>query len=257
MVVPVISNKIKYLVAVGEKSLRTQIIQLIRKNFVNSTIYEAKDGGDALHKIESDQPQILILSEKLTRRSAEQIIASLYQDPRTQGIQTIFIGSPDKLVDYPDLIAKGSLQVVTLDSNFGPLVAAIYKAINRIDPQDQEFKIRYMQKGEIFLHEGEQGTNLFLLLKGRLTAFTGDPDSPKVLGQVIPGEFVGEMAYINNEPRVASVRADEDCEMVEFQTETFDQILYRKPSWMKAMLQTLSRRVKILNLNRSQSTAKK
>jgi DNA-binding NarL/FixJ family response regulator len=248
---PSVNLKIKYLVAIADKAFREHVIKLIKNNFADVLVYEAKDGAEANHKLETDPPHILILDDKLSRRSAEQIIASLYHDPKTQDVQTVFIGSQEYLKSFQDRIVAGSIQIVTLGGNMGPLIAAIYKALNRINPTNQDFKLRYLQKGEVFIREGEKADVLYLLTKGRLTAFTGETSAMRILGHVMPGEFVGEMAYINNEPRVASVMADEDCELVEFKVATFDQILFRRPSWMKAMLQTLSKRVKTLNLRRN------
>jgi CRP-like cAMP-binding protein len=44
----------------------------------------------------------------------------------------------------------------------------------------------------------------------------------KVLGQ---GEFFGEMALLNNKPRLASVFCEEDCEFGVLDKESFNSIL--------------------------------
>jgi DNA-binding NarL/FixJ family response regulator len=238
---------LKFLIAISEPPLRRQVIALVRSRFSNSVVYEAKDGGEALQKIESDLPHFVVLGTKLGRRSPLQIVTSLYQAPQAQDVRTILLGSLADDRALQDFVAAGKLQQVPMGADFGPFLVALYNAVNGLRATDSDFKIRYMQSGELLLREGEKGERLYLLMKGRLTAYVGNEASPKVLGRINPGEFVGEMAYINREPRVASVKADEDSELVEFSIDTFDQILYRKPSWMKALLQTLSRRVKSLN----------
>jgi CRP/FNR family cyclic AMP-dependent transcriptional regulator len=68
-----------------------------------------------------------------------------------------------------------------------------------------------------------------------------------VLGNVESGKFVGEMAYINNEPRSAFIEEVSDAQLIEVPIELVDKILYKRPVWSKALLQTLSKRLKIAN----------
>lgn len=249
------SPMIKYLIAVADDTLRAHVVKYIGKHFSETRVYEAKDGSEAVQKIEADTPHVLILDDKLARRTSAQIIKWVYEDTRTRNIQSILLNAKANPAATDDLLVSGYMQLVTVQSNLDPLVAAIYKAINRLEPDNKNFSIRYARKGEVILKEGEKGDCLYVLNRGKLTAFLGTPENPQVLGHIVPGEFVGEMAYINGEPRVASVVADEDSELVQFQIETFDQMLYRKPSWMKALLQTLTRRVKVANRKQTKSTA--
>lgn len=65
------------------------------------------------------------------------------------------------------------------------------------------------------------------------------------LGKIKAGEFVGEMAHINKEPRSATVTAVTDCELIEIPFGSLDPILFSKPSWSKALFVTLSKRLKL------------
>ncbi|MCB0415661.1 MAG: Crp/Fnr family transcriptional regulator, partial [Bdellovibrionales bacterium] len=56
-----------------------------------------------------------------------------------------------------------------------------------------------------------------------------------------------EMAYINGEPRSADVVALSDCELIEFGVDRLDSLLFKKPSWSKALMKTLSKRLKRAN----------
>jgi CRP-like cAMP-binding protein len=60
------------------------------------------------------------------------------------------------------------------------------------------------------------------------------------------------MAYINGEPRSANVKATKDCELVEIPIHLLDHVLFMKPAWAKALMKTLSRRIK--NANSSAGT---
>jgi CRP-like cAMP-binding protein len=77
-------------------------------------------------------------------------------------------------------------------------------------------------------------------------------DKKVILGNVESGEFVGEMAYINNEPRSATIEATSNAQLIEVPIELVDKILYKRPAWSKALMQTLSKRLK--NANKAAGT---
>jgi CRP/FNR family transcriptional regulator, cyclic AMP receptor protein len=61
------------------------------------------------------------------------------------------------------------------------------------------------------------------------------------------GEFIGEMSFINGEPRNANVKALEASDLIEIPNNLMNHILFTKPSWVKALMKTLSMRVKSAN----------
>ena len=88
-----------------------------------------------------------------------------------------------------------------------------------------------------------------ILKSGQLQAFNTIDEQKVILGNVEIGEFVGEMAYINNEPRSAYIEALSDAQLIEVPIELVDKILFTRPAWSKSLMQTLSRRLK--NANRA------
>ena len=59
---------------------------------------------------------------------------------------------------------------------------------------------------EVLVREGEVGDCLFILLSGRLRAFVQrDSREEAAVGEISPGEAVGEMAIIADEKRSATV----------------------------------------------------
>jgi CRP/FNR family cyclic AMP-dependent transcriptional regulator len=55
------------------------------------------------------------------------------------------------------------------------------------------------------------------------------------------------MAYINKEPRSACIEALTDAQLIEVPIGLVDKILYKRPAWSRALLQTLSKRLKNAN----------
>jgi CRP/FNR family cyclic AMP-dependent transcriptional regulator len=86
------------------------------------------------------------------------------------------------------------------------------------------------------------------LVKGQLRVVKRiEGGEPILLGMVQPGEFVGEMSYINGENRSADVISDLSAELIEIPFDRLDRVLFQKPAWSKALMRTLSKRLKAAN----------
>jgi CRP/FNR family transcriptional regulator, cyclic AMP receptor protein len=65
-------------------------------------------------------------------------------------------------------------------------------------------------KGEIIFDEGDDGQALYVILSGRVAIVReNDPRTP--LGILEPGQFFGELALLDDSPRMAQARAEENC----------------------------------------------
>ena len=85
--------------------------------------------------------------------------------------------------------------------------------------------------GEVLMRQGENGTNYFLLVRGRLRVSVDDGEGgERVVGEIRPGEGVGEMSLISDQPRSATVRAKLDSEVVRFSQEAFSALMERHPA---------------------------
>ena len=85
------------------------------------------------------------------------------------------------------------------------------------DLSDRELRIinalrhdRNYLKGEIIFDQGDQGQALYVILSGRVAiVLQDDPQTP--LAVLEPGQFFGELALLDDSPRMAQARAEEDC----------------------------------------------
>jgi CRP-like cAMP-binding protein len=65
-----------------------------------------------------------------------------------------------------------------------------------------------LKDGEILLREGQSDSNLYGVVSGTIAVARQDPqENWQVLHQLTPGAFVGELSFMDNQPRYASLRA--------------------------------------------------
>ena len=107
---------------------------------------------------------------------------------------------------------------------------------------------RRFKKDDIIFHEKEAGDSLFLILHGRVkVAIFGDDGKEVTLSILSEGDFFGEMALLDQEPRSATIIAEEDCELLSLQRDDFTRALEQDPGMSTSLIQVLAGRLRKAN----------
>lgn len=98
--------------------------------------------------------------------------------------------------------------------------------------------------GACLFEAGEEPDALYIVISGCLGAFARTPDGhTRLVGRVMAGETVGEMALISGKPRTASVLALRDTEMGRFSKRAFETLLLDHPQAMLRIAQLTVQRL--------------
>jgi CRP/FNR family cyclic AMP-dependent transcriptional regulator len=241
-------DKKVFLIVSPDAARAEQQAELIRKGVARATAYTAHDGPTALDKAANVPPHVVVTDFELPRMSGPRFIDSLLSNPRLASLAVVINGNPPEKEHYLDEIVAGRIQFLGDEASESDLVNAVYRALDfAFHGERAEFNLRFLAAGERLIHEGTKGDFVYFVKKGSLRAFRDGEDHQVELGAIGVGEFVGEMSYINGEPRTASVDAVTNCELIEVPIGIFDVILFRRPAWSKALMLTLSRRLKLAN----------
>ncbi len=82
------------------------------------------------------------------------------------------------------------------------------------------------KSGDIIMTQGEQGDCAYLIEEGQVEILIEKSDgSIERLATRGPGTVIGEMAIVDDAPRVATVQAVEDCKLLEISREDFNRRL--------------------------------
>ncbi len=100
------------------------------------------------------------------------------------------------------------------------------------------------QPGEVICQEDDPGDMLYLIRSGRAAIVKGSFDAPVVLACRGAGEFVGEMALLENLPRSASVVALEHMQLLGVTRDEFLRLLSGNTSLDLGLLRKLSGRLR-------------
>jgi predicted acylesterase/phospholipase RssA len=101
----------------------------------------------------------------------------------------------------------------------------------------------HVPAGTTVMNRGEPAESLFLVRFGRLQVYAPTPAGDAVLGEVGPGEVVGEVALLLGEPRSASVRAIRDSLVLRLSSQDFERFVEAHPDAVLRLLRDLTRRL--------------
>ena len=100
-------------------------------------------------------------------------------------------------------------------------------------------------KNSVILFEDDPGDALYVVVGGRVKVVLIGEDGKEVILSVLKdGDFFGEMALIDDEPRSAHVIAMEDTDLLVLRREDFQRCLEGQPRMALSLLRALSGRLR-------------
>lgn len=117
---------------------------------------------------------------------------------------------------------------------------------------------RRLQKGDLLFKEGDSSNAMYLIRSGMVRIFKKKGDSQIEIDTLRSGQIVGEMAFLDGNPRSASAEALMDTELVEISKSIYDSTMIQVPEWLKVLLKAIVARLrstttKMKNLESSSS----
>ena len=104
---------------------------------------------------------------------------------------------------------------------------------------------RRFKRGELVVEQGKKSNALFIILTGRCRVFTSDARGREViLANLQPGDYIGEMSLIDNEPHSASVRAEVQTDALMLGRLEFARCLPENTSMAYAVMKGLVQRLR-------------
>ncbi|MDQ6621894.1 MAG: mechanosensitive ion channel family protein [Verrucomicrobiota bacterium] len=102
----------------------------------------------------------------------------------------------------------------------------------------RQAEFNHFGRGEAVIEEGAEGESMFILLRGTAQVNVAKNGSLIRVGVLRQGDCFGEMSLLTGEPRMATVRADRDCEVLEIAKPVMAELLRSAPDCL-AQLSTL------------------
>jgi len=117
------------------------------------------------------------------------------------------------------------------------------------EENERKVSIVNLSEGQTLFKQGQQPQGIYFIKEGVLEASVEDPISGKErkVGNLKKGELVGEMSYLDGQPRCASIKAISKVVLIEIPNENFNQTLEGQPAWLQVLIKTLATRLRSTN----------
>jgi CRP/FNR family cyclic AMP-dependent transcriptional regulator len=136
-----------------------------------------------------------------------------------------------------------------IGQNFSLVVLQVQFDISAEEAHSFQSMARIYSKGSTVIREGESDKTLYLIRGGTVGVFKKVGDEEQFLATIDAVNFVGEMSYIIDTPRSATVRALSDIVLVyAISTPNFSLIL-SNPKWADILLTRFCRNLYQANNN--------
>lgn len=111
--------------------------------------------------------------------------------------------------------------------------------------EDDGLNRRRFAKGKHLFTQGQEASTAYLIEKGRVRVFRENKDMEKTLylGEMGPGEIIGEMALLSQTNHSATAEALEEVDTVEIDAATIKAQYGKAPPIMKKIIESLIKRL--------------
>lgn len=113
-------------------------------------------------------------------------------------------------------------------------------ALRRLELEMEQVRLA---AGDLLMRRGDPGDSLFVIVSGCLQVLLHHADgAEQVLAQLAGGDCLGEIALLTGQPRSATIRAMQDCELLKLTKEAFDRLAIDYPDLKSRLVQLASHR---------------
>jgi membrane protein len=102
--------------------------------------------------------------------------------------------------------------------------------------------------GHTLIKEGDDSRTAYFLYAGRATVYKNIDGGRRPLGELNEGQLFGEMAYLLNEKRTASVVADGEITVLALPPETLEELMRHSAPLSRRIIDILCQRLERMNL---------
>ncbi|MDA1280794.1 MAG: cyclic nucleotide-binding domain-containing protein [Chloroflexi bacterium] len=102
-----------------------------------------------------------------------------------------------------------------------------------------------LEKGEMLFKEGDQGETAYVIESGEIEILKASQNRSVLLNVLGPGDVFGEMALLDESPRMAGARAARPTSVLAIKKTTFDNLLDHSSSAARSMFDTVVARLRL------------
>jgi CRP-like cAMP-binding protein len=120
-----------------------------------------------------------------------------------------------------------------------PLVTELTPAETKV--LGELVRLRTLADGEVLVPEGGRDAHLHVVARGRIDVVKDGPHGRTLLHTIEPGDLVGELSFMDDEPRYASLIASGTTEVLVLDRRDFETLVESEPRVVYKVMRAIMR----------------
>ena len=234
-----------------DAELREQLARHLRREYPEIRVHQFPQPSQALPWLQERDPALIFTELAFSGGASGRDIIDRFRRPGAPAdVQIIATSMRDRRLAGAERLAREEVLYLPKPFNVPFAVGMIAGCLNTARRFAAATK-RTLEPGEVLFREGDHGTQIYIVERGRLRVAHGEGVSEVEVAMRGEKELIGELAFFGDERRTATVTAVEETHVVEIDMTDAREYLSRQPVWMRVILETLVGRV----IDRAERTA--
>lgn len=240
--------KCNFLLIFSDNDETAHVSEMINNHVKRAHFISIHDATTTSADITENSPHIILAKSAELADENYELARYLVMSEKFKKAAIIFVGNIPEEIVYADEMESGKIQFLENIQDKNKFKRILNNALYFAKSNDDDLvNVKFLSPGDQLITRGKTSKYIYLVKDGSLEASVAKNNDRVVLGTINANEYVGEMAYFNGETHSADVFATSDCEVIEIPIHLIDQVLLKNPDWAKALMRTLTQRMKKVN----------
>ncbi|MBC6427371.1 MAG: response regulator [Ekhidna sp.] len=237
----------KILVIEDQEDVRENIMELLQLS--NYDVSSASEGKEGVKKALNSPPDLILCDIMMPGMDGYEVLYLLSKNPATAALPFIFLTAKAEKQDFRKGMSMGADDYITKPFEEMDLLGAIERRLNKykeiskasgiselaataakhhsLDDLEKERKTRVFKKKDVIYREGDFGSYVFKIITGKVKTYHINADGKEFIHDLLKeGDFVGEMAMIQDLPRTEFAVALEETELLLIPRDDFQKLIF-------------------------------
>ncbi len=245
-----VSKKFKVLIVDDDKDMLEMMVDIFES--VGFKVITALDGLDGSFKFSNEEFDAVITDIKMPKKDGIKFVEHIQEkeSQRLMRLGSAFRPLPIFIIsasadDYrTELELLNNVEIIPKPFSTRFILTRVQHALERNTANVSQSAELSFKSGATVIKEGDFGTDLYLVKSGQVQVTKKGIDNSEIIICTIgPGEIVGEMGFLLNQARSASVVTTQDTEVISIPKQKFDTIISAQPKWFRVFVELLATRL--------------
>ena len=237
----------KILVIEDQEDVRENIVELLELS--NYNVFSAANGKDGVKMALDSPPDLVLCDIMMPVMDGYEVLYLLSKNPTTSSLPFIFLTAKAEKQDFRKGMNLGADDYITKPFEGMDLLGAIERRLSKYESVskansvedlaeaagnyqslkdlEKDRKTRVFKKKDVIYREGDFGSYVYKIIKGKVKTYHIHTEGKEFIHSLLKeGDFLGEVAMIQDLPRTEFAEALEDTELLLIPREDFQKLVF-------------------------------